>query len=430
MTRFLRWWDTTLFIELFVLLLAAPALLQPGSFPEWAPAASLGLLALTWVWRRWRLGVWWAATPIDLPLFFLFLVMLPVALWAAPPSLRLLYSIPKAYVLLWSLALFALVVAHGRRGAGYRQLFAFGFMLAGAAVAAVSALGARFPAKVPLLAQLQALLPADQLLALQGAESGINANQVAGSLLYVLPLAPALLLGLGMQRRWLQALLVLAATLFMGLVFLAAQSRFSLMGMAAALLLLFLFPSRGGRWLLLLAGVSVAAVLPYIPWAQLFDIAQETEALGSITLAGRQEIWNRALYGIQDFSFTGMGLGTFRQIVHLLYPLFTISPDYDIGHAHNFFLQTALDFGLPGLIALLAILLLAVRQALHLWRAPAPGDRFLALGALAALLGSALYGLGDAVAMGAKPHFLFWYLLALLFAAPVAGADRNEAPTP
>jgi len=430
MTRFLSWWDTTLFVELLLLILAAPALLQPGSFPEWAPAASLGLLALGWVWRRWRLGKWLAPTPIDIPLFFLFLVMLPVALWAAPPSLRLMYSIPKTYVLLWSLALFAVVVTHGRRGQGYRDLFAAGFILAGAAAAVVSALGVRFPAKVPLLAQLQTLLPAEQLLTLQGAEAGINANQAAGSLLYVLPLAPALILGLGVRRRWLQALLILAATLFMALVFLAAQSRFSLAGMAAALLFLFLFPTRGGRWLLALAGVGMVMVLPYIPWTQLFDIAQESEALGAITLSGRQEIWSRALYGIQDFSFTGMGLGTFRQIVHLLYPLFTISPATDIAHAHNFFLQTALDFGLPGLIALLAILLLAVRQALHLWRSPAAGDRFLALGGLAALLGSSLYGLGDAVAMGARPHFLFWYLLALIFAssgqaAPPKPAERD-----
>ena len=36
-------------------------------------------------------------------------------------------------------------------------------------------------------------------------------------------------------------------------------------------------------------------------------------------------------------------MNTFRHVVHLLYPLFTISPDIDFGHAHNEFLQAAID---------------------------------------------------------------------------------------
>ncbi len=47
-----------------------------------------------------------------------------------------------------------------------------------------------------------------------------------------------------------------------------------------------------------------------------------------------------------------MGLNTFREVVFLIYPI-GVSPTYNLGHAHNFFLQTALDFGVPGLIACL-----------------------------------------------------------------------------
>lgn len=45
-----------------------------------------------------------------------------------------------------------------------------------------------------------------------------------------------------------------------------------------------------------------------------------------------------------------------------------VAPDFDIAHAHNFFLQTALDSGLPGLLALLAIYMVAVVQIVGLWR--------------------------------------------------------------
>ena len=76
----------------------------------------------------------------------------------------------------------------------------------------------------------------------------------------------------------------------------------------------------------------------------------------SVGLQGRVELWSRALYAIQDFPLTGCGLGTFRQVVHLLYPPFFVEPGADLAHAHNFFLQVALDLGVPGLIAYLALL--------------------------------------------------------------------------
>ena len=59
--------------------------------------------------------------------------------------------------------------------------------------------------------------------------------------------------------------------------------------------------------------------------------------LGQLSLDSRVEIWSRALYALQDFPFTGVGLGTFRRVVNLLYPLFLVPPDVDIAHAHNIF---------------------------------------------------------------------------------------------
>ena len=61
-------------------------------------------------------------------------------------------------------------------------------------------------------------------------------------------------------------------------------------------------------------------------------------------------------------SFTGMGMDTFRSVVNVLYPLQIISagsPIKDIGHAHNEFLQAALDLGIPGLIAFISIYIVA-----------------------------------------------------------------------
>jgi putative inorganic carbon (HCO3(-)) transporter len=105
-----------------------------------------------------------------------------------------------------------------------------------------------------------------------------------------------------------------------------------------------------------------------------------------------------------------------------LYPLFTIDPTVDIGHAHNTFLQAGLDLGLPGLIAYLAIHISAFAMLASLWRHmnelpfPLPLSRAAVLGLGGGLAAHLLYGITDAVALGAKPGLLWWLLLALVAA--------------
>jgi putative inorganic carbon (HCO3(-)) transporter len=80
------------------------------------------------------------------------------------------------------------------------------------------------------------------------------------------------------------------------------------------------------------------------------------------------EVWSRAIYGIQDFPFTGMGMNAFRKVVPVPYPLFTVSPDVDIRHAHNEFLQAALDLGIPGLIAFITLYIGAFWMLWEIWK--------------------------------------------------------------
>jgi putative inorganic carbon (hco3(-)) transporter len=120
------------------------------------------------------------------------------------------------------------------------------------------------------------------------------------------------------------------------------------------------------------------------------------------------------LMAVGDFPFTGTGLGTFRQVVRRLYPL-NVSPTYDIAHAHNIFLQTALDVGIPGLIAYLSLLLIAAALS---WKI-AQRDKTLrpfALGILASFAALHIYGLTDALALGSKTGLSFWVALGLLTA--------------
>ena len=53
------------------------------------------------------------------------------------------------------------------------------------------------------------------------------------------------------------------------------------------------------------------------------------------TLPGRLEIWQRAIYVIQDFPFTGIGMGTFGPVAQTLYPFFGTNANALVPHAHN-----------------------------------------------------------------------------------------------
>lgn len=423
---FLRYWDTPFAVELLLLALTAPVLYFPGRFESQEIAVAVGILAAGWVWRRLTIGVWFRRTPADWPLFFLFLVMLPVSVWAAPGPLREEYSIPRALILIWNFALFWTVVSHASRRRELFHLCVWGFGAIGVGIAVAALAGTAWPAKFPYIGALLSRLPAPLLGRFDGAESGFHPNQVAGTLLYILPLLIALAVYELLRRwriwqNWLPA--GLAATL-MGLVLLLSQSRGGLLGLAAGILVMLLIHRRWGRWLIVGTLLGIILLLPILPFSTILGEVGKTTGIGTSGVGidsweGRIELWGRALLAISDFPFTGMGLGTFRKIVQILYPLFLVSPDFDIAHAHNFFLQVALDFGLPGLIALLAIYILAIGQGIRFAHADSELGPVYAIGLTGCLVAQSVYSMSDTVAMGSKPNFIFWYLLALLFVLPM-----------
>ncbi|MCC6456161.1 MAG: O-antigen ligase family protein, partial [Caldilineaceae bacterium] len=168
---------------------------------------------------------------------------------------------------------------------------------------------------------------------------------------------------------------------------------------------------------LLALGVGLALLLPHMPaaWLDLLSDAPTVAALGGTQSLGfRGRVWTMALWGLADFPFTGMGLGTFREIGPLFYNL-DIPANYDIAHAHNLFLQTGLDFGLLGMVCLIAVYLAAGVQLVGSW-ASLPQARPWVIGLAGSLAGQFVFAQLDAVALGAKTNFMFWYWLALVFA--------------
>jgi len=132
---------------------------------------------------------------------------------------------------------------------------------------------------------------------------------------------------------------------------------------------------------------------------------------------GRLEIFSRGLYMLQDFPFTGVGLGMFPRVLPILYPLFLVGPDADMPHVHNIYLQMGIDHGFPGLIAFLALIILLWvmgMQAIRLSRGQ-PWEP-LTIGLLAGLAAYLVHGWVDAIWHTPRSHIIIWGYLGLLAA--------------
>lgn len=176
------------------------------------------------------------------------------------------------------------------------------------------------------------------------------------------------------------------------------------------------------RWLWCWLAVAIAGIAFLVMSEGGFSpeaLLGQDNALGAgiSSLQARLELWSRAIYMIQDFSFTGVGLGMFEPVVKLLYPTFLIAPDMFFGHAHNIYLQTAAEMGIPGLIGHLALYiilgLLLVRRSMHQDHGR---YRVIALGLLGGLLVYLVHGVIDAISSSLYAALIVWSLFGLMVA--------------
>jgi O-antigen ligase len=381
--------------EWVLLLLLMPVLFLSAR----AQTALILLLLVLWLVRPAVSGRPAPRTPFDVSLLAL-VAALGLSLTAV---FDWQLSLPKIAGLLLGISLFyACVYAMRSSRNGVWQVLA-AVLLAGTGMAAAAL-------------ALRALLP--DLLG-----TAINPNEIAGVLVWVVPLLAAVTAGYARelwagdtwQVRLLPLLLQLA--LLLDLILLAlTRSRGGILSVVLALALMLAIRYRAARLLLpllLLGGVAALFVFGGGAPAALLFGGNAAQTLG---LSSRLEIWGRASMALRDFPISGLGMNNFREVVHELYPLRTVRPEFDLGHAHNQFLQAGLDLGLLGLAAYLALWLGSFALLWNALRREEGNGRYdpLLIGLAGALGGGLLFGLADAIALGARPAFLWWMLLALL----------------
>jgi putative inorganic carbon (HCO3(-)) transporter len=381
-------------------------------------------------------------TPLDWPLLGLALMML-LSLYA---TFSIALSAPCVTGLILGLGTFYIIARFGQSPKGWWLSLAF-FAALGLGVAGAALFGMRWSTKIAVLSALANRLPS-LLLGVPGIGTRANPNEVAGILVWVIPVlavvgvdgvvhASAWRKALGEKRAVLANVLVVCVTLFALAVFVLTQSRggYLALGLVGLGLAWLAVPSRW-RGVALAGAVVVGAVSLVAFWqtgaaAELFASAalRDQTGLSVESLPGRLEIWSRAIYAIEDFPFTGIGMNTFQPTVNLLYPLFLFGTASDVFHAHNEFLQAALDLGVPGLIAFVALYIDAFWMVVTIGRGEARW-RTLGLGLGGGLLAHLFWGFTDCIYLGSASGPYFWLLLGLiagLYMQAVAGSGSEGA---
>lgn len=276
-----------------------------------------------------------------------------------------------------------------------------------------------------------------------------NPNEIGGALAWLCPFLYGLMFVPGQRAtdkpltlsmrliKWGApiAFFVVALVLFLG------QSRFAILGVLAALLLITWagIPSKRKRYVASIAIIAVAVlelalVFNFFPFnTRAVEVAQTTTALSerdADSLSNRGEIWASAIRMVQDYPFTGVGMAMFRTVSRQ--DAAYVIPSFEgrtVPHAHNEWLQIMTDLGIPGLIVFMAWHGVLGFMLWRIWRTGQPVYQLLAASLAGTFIAHAIYGLGDAITLWDRFTFVFWWFAGLTGAMSVVVQNETEINT-
>lgn len=191
------------------------------------------------------------------------------------------------------------------------------------------------------------------LLAMIGELRQRARNPKAGSAVVLLGVAGIVVLGVGIAINGSLAALLLGLPVLLVSATMLMPRRKRLRGPALAVAL-----------------VSVAGILAIY----LTPLQDRLVAANTTSFESRQRMWSTTLPAIQDNWALGAGIGSFPEV----YPRFedpsAVTRTYT-NHAHNDYLEIALDSGIPGILLLLGLLVWWGRRTLAIWGSAAV-DRY------------------------------------------------------
>lgn len=247
-------------------------------------------------------------------------------------------------------------------------------------------------------------------------------NNLALYLGRILPLVVAIVAwGQRGPRKWLYGLAVLLLT---AALFLTYSRGAWVVGVPASLL--FLAAMRGRRTLAAATGVLVVLAIVVLLVVEAGRLTSLLDTSVGTTFF-RVQLWRSSLAMIRDHPLLGVGLDNFLYAYRSAYVLPTAWAEFDLSHPHNLILDFWLRLGLPGLVALVWLLVAFFSRAGRTYRRLSDDcTRLLVLGLMAGMVNFVAHGLVDNAFFLVDLAFVFMLMLALVGAAS-SGADESTA---
>jgi len=409
-------WATITKFEIPVLLAISPVLL----FPTPARLVVLAVVPVLLFAAYRSTGRALPVTPMNVALFVL-LGMVAVSLSV---TIDVVLSLGKVCgVLLGTLLFWAIV--RWVTTADRLQFATVVYVLAGVGLAASGLFGANWDNKFTVVGAITSHIPA-AIRGVPGAEVGFNTNAIGGCLILFIPVQISLAMGPrrafpDVQRSWSGSGSLLVQLLLLGVTagtLVLTESRTSWIALVIGIGFFLIWFRRSTR---IAVAVAAAAVLGWIGVVG-FDTAWNA----IVSRAGpafistfdlRMKLWLPGMAGIKDRPLTGFGMNVFRKIILTRYPGYPALPTEEPAHVHNHLLQAALDLGIPGLVAYLALWIVAALLLVDVHRrSSVPACRSMASGLGIGLIAHFVFGMADVIPLGSKVGVLFWLTLALVVA--------------
>jgi O-antigen ligase len=243
-----------------------------------------------------------------------------------------------------------------------------------------------------------------------------------GGQVMLLLIAAAALARTRLPDGWRAAAPALATAVLLGLGLLWSYARSAQLGaFVAAIVLAWTLPRRWrvGGLVVLVAATALTLALPSVRGRVMETFTDQKEVT-------RPNLWRSSLAGIADRPVLGWGPGNFDAMlaIHEIPGAYYESR----AHSHNDFLMHAVNAGLLGLAAALALLVVTTRAAHRLWRR---GAGWVPLAAVAAQVGISVAGLFQVYQTDDEVEMVLYFLLGCALASAPArprGADDPLRP--
>lgn len=395
--------------------------------------AAIGLLLGLSVWtlRRWRRGQFSHRSALDLP-FSLFLISAALGLL---PAKQPEYGLARVWILVGCLLLYYTVInlTEERALKTYILLVAvLGFVTTVFLMSQMPDIsqyvweGELVPVFRPAFVSL-VQLPKIQLdVAIFWS---INRNAIAGASMVVLPI---MLLVVRLSSRRSSMLIAIIGAVFLGLALAVSGWITSLVALCSALVLVMLASGHGRR----AAAIGLATLVMFVLlFVRSSAYPLQNYALGMI--GSRLDLWQTALYIIRDFPLTGVGVGKENWFSAL--PPYTLPtlpgvdlsvPCHEAGtcwlmHSHSFYLQTWVEQGIVGFVALVSIVVLGIWLGARYLRTVQGKRRAMVMAGLWSFSAFSIHSIVDA-GPSSPAAIGLWAALGLIVAAgQPPGAQQN-----